>query len=727
MDIIGSNKSIYNRLNYCKTNKMYHTGQKLGFKFMEVYPWDLNIAIITADLLYLDEKYNESFNILKKSIKMTTDEKTNELILHKMKLTYEKTDNSIKTNNEMIIKSNLNLITFVTTTCKRLNLFMNTMNSFLNNCIDKNLISEWICIDDNSSKEDIDIIKQNFPFLKIISKDYEDKGHARSLNILRHCVRTPYLFLLEDDWTIINNISLVNLLEVVNQDDKYGQCLINQYYTETLDDWNVCGGTFHKTIYGNNYIKHCFKEIDDCKKFGGKLSSIYWPYFSLRPGLTKMNIINEIGNFNENANHFEMDFAYKYANKGYKTCFIPGINSIHTGRLTKDINSDKLNAYKLNNEEQFTKKTITNRVKISNSKLNYYYNMIYPTNIPKIDETGEDTKLFMYEKPKIKVDIIPKYKNIIVNMKNRTDRKQFMQKQISKHNQNYIFYEAINGNNVKKTHQLYQIFENNDYNFRCGMIGCALSHIAIWYNLLLDKSADMYIILEDDITFVDDYERKLQYIINNSLNDNWEIMFLGHFLRNNIKETDEVIPSWSKWTRNQSLTKSLGGTIGYMINKQGALKMIKYIEKIGMTNCIDTMMQKAANDINVFYLNSHIIHSECYRGDNKNSLDTDIQFNFNNLYKSFEQRLQEEIEFFIKYNIDYELINKEQNQYSDNKVYLAPSNIILPFDYKYTLGKLNVWIPNKILNDDIKYERSNYKLQQYNKEKKIYEYTLDMI
>ena len=51
-------------------------------------------------------------------------------------------------------------------------------------------------------------MKRLFPFLKIITKDIEDKGHPRSLNIVKQTIQTPYMFSLEDDWNIINKISL---------------------------------------------------------------------------------------------------------------------------------------------------------------------------------------------------------------------------------------------------------------------------------------------------------------------------------------------------------------------------------------------------------------------------------------------------------------------------------------------------------------------------------------
>ena len=47
-----------------------------------------------------------------------------------------------------------NKLTFTITTCKRFDLFEKTINSFLNCCLDIDLIDEFIGVDDNSSKQD---------------------------------------------------------------------------------------------------------------------------------------------------------------------------------------------------------------------------------------------------------------------------------------------------------------------------------------------------------------------------------------------------------------------------------------------------------------------------------------------------------------------------------------------------------------------------------------------
>ena len=60
-------------------------------------------------------------------------------------------------------------ITFVSTTCKRLDLFIITMDSFLNFCKDIYIIDRWLCIDDNSYT-----IPQYDGVIKIIQIDNQE-------------------------------------------------------------------------------------------------------------------------------------------------------------------------------------------------------------------------------------------------------------------------------------------------------------------------------------------------------------------------------------------------------------------------------------------------------------------------------------------------------------------------------------------------------------------------
>jgi len=77
-----------------------------------------------------------------------------------------------------------NSIIITMTTCKRYNLFEQTVNSFLECCRDlEDYIFCWLVVDDNSSAEDRNRMKRDYPFMTFVFKDSENKGHARSMNI----------------------------------------------------------------------------------------------------------------------------------------------------------------------------------------------------------------------------------------------------------------------------------------------------------------------------------------------------------------------------------------------------------------------------------------------------------------------------------------------------------------------------------------------------------------
>ena len=68
----------------------------------------------------------------------------------------------------------------------------------------------------------------------------------------------------------------------------------------------------------------------------------------------------------------------------------------------------------------------------------------------------------------------------------------------SVHVNKYEFFEAIDGKELTSTPELLSLFKMNDFNYKKGVMGCALSHIHLWNNLINDKDNDFYVIFEDE-------------------------------------------------------------------------------------------------------------------------------------------------------------------------------------------------------------------------------------
>jgi len=676
-----SNSLATNILRYTISTCQFRLGYIFADYFNILFPNSIDIKEEYAIICYKLEKYEKSYDVFDEILNFKgLPENILERLLFNQHFSIDHVSNRYTYYNkdkvEQIIskeRSSLPLITLSITTCKRLDLFVPTMNSFIN-CIDVELIDEWLCVDDNSSDEDRKKMQELYPFFTFIWKDKSDKGHPRSMNIIKNSVKTPYLFHLEDDWKFFVKKNYIrDCLDVLNTDDKIGQCLINKNYTETSEDISVKGGLFKQTNFGTRYYIHEYVKNDEeklewYKKYGNCLSSNYWPHFSLRPSLFRTSIFKEIGEFNENVGHFEMEYAYRYLEKGYISTFFEGIYSLHTGRLTSEkYDVTKINAYKLNNEQQFIKKPLT-----------------------PVEETSE-------------VDITELGLNIktyVLNLDRRPDRWENFKKNARELEfLNYERFSAIDGSKLQSTQQLQRIFDGNDYNMQVGAVGCAMSYFKM-FTELISSEYDAFLFLEDDIIITNGFDIKFLHLCKQLKNVLWDIVFIGH----HIKDTEDLgykgnkLPEIEKWDVFRSFKNSLGGTIGFMVTKDGARKFLDFVNDTRLINCVDTALQKSANELDVYYCYPHLVFSECFRHNNKDTIDTDIQNDFSSLTIPLIDKVRTELDLLKQQNINIEKYGKE-----------------LVFEKLNTENEFNCYCLDKDISD----------LKRFCKKNKIKYYTYD--
>ena len=629
------NPTEHNAINIVRvlrTHGLNHTSLLLGEFFASLFPMYLDILDELALCSYFVNDQTLAFDYHTKQLqaKGISESHANKLLFNQHFSIDHVSDRYIYYNKAIVDKimkqkpSNFPLLTLSITTCKRFDLFEKTMNSILNCFLDLDKIDYWLCVDDNSSEEDRKKMKELYPFLTFYFKTIEEKGHPQSMNIIRDKVTTSYLFHLEDDWKFFEKRNYITeCYDVLSSNSAIGQCLINKNYSEISRDIDIKGGIFHTTHSGLRYYIHeyCSNEQEQQKwaeKHGKGMSSNYWPHFSFRPSLMKTNIIKDLGEFDITKSHFEMDYAYRYINKGFVSAFLEGIHSLHIGRLTSERDDQtKLNAYALNNECQFTGKEEQVKVKSSD--------VIIPV---------ENIKTF------------------VVNLDDRTDRWEKFEKDNGPDLKflNYKRFSAVDGKKLISTCQLQQIFENNDYRMRRGMVGCFMSHVKLYCDLIYDDQTDAYLILEDDIEITEDFENKYKFMLEQLNKDNnWSFCFLGHHIRDfssqNVYNNRTAMPKIEKFNAYKSFILSLGGTTGYLISKKGAKDFLDVLNTTGATNGIDTCIQKSANMLNVYYPTPHLIFSECLRCETQ-KVDSDIQFDYSYLEKTIEERIADEIKFY---------------------------------------------------------------------------------
>jgi hypothetical protein len=233
------------------------------------------------------------------------------------------------------------------TTCKRLDLFQQTMNSMKRNWKDLDQVDFFFCVDDNSSEEDRAIMQVDYPFFTYYMKTPEEKGHRESMNIIWNKlneVQPTYWIHLEDDWVFFQSENYVTrgiaLLEKY-EDRAIHQLVFNREYGLMMEDMKRVGGVLlepgvwlheQKPVQGPNCA--------------------YWPHYSLQPSITRTKVILELGNYDSPNSFFERDYADRYGAKGYQTMFFNSIYSLHIGKQHWE--TDGKNAYQLNEITQGT-------------------------------------------------------------------------------------------------------------------------------------------------------------------------------------------------------------------------------------------------------------------------------------------------------------------------------------------------------------------------------------
>lgn len=647
----GDERHAVSAMKHCVDNKLYSIGVIVGKYLCKLLFWNLDIVYLTSKCAIGKNNYSLAYNLLSRILTFKgLPDNTIDQIIDETRQCVSHIENRYIYYNPNIVKrittrknKPIPLVTLTITSCKRFDLFKQTVNSFLNCCTDLHLIDRWICVDDNSSDEDREQMKEMYPFFEFIFKPVEQKGHPQSMNIIKKMLNTPYYFHMEDDWKFfVRRDYISDCMDVLQSAPTIGQCLINRNYAETGLD-NIKGGFRKNTYQGTRYFLHEFCNTEETKqkfneKYGNVPNCSYWCHFSFRPSLVRTVILHKIGDFNEKISHFEMDYAYRYFANGYVSAFLEGTYSLHIGRLTSERNDkNKPNAYELNGEAQLSGKE--NQI-----QQNQKENVIEPTGKNQIQKKAVEpiAKPIVSNKPPEKKKI--QLKVMVVNLDRRPDRWEKFQK--NDIGIKYQRYPAVDGSKLLPTEQLQRIFDGNDYNMRSGMVGCAMSHIKLCIDLI-NSEDDMFIIMEDDVEVVPDFTKKFVHVLR-QLDDDWDIVYLGHHLFPHYRKPEfydkDKMPIVEKWSRTKSLTYSMGGTGGYVISQKGAYRLLDFINKTGMTNGIDTVQQKAADEMQIYYCNPHLIYSECWTG--SNSPDTDIQFCYDSLTIPIEERIQNELTFY---------------------------------------------------------------------------------
>lgn len=302
-----------------------------------------------------------------------------------------------------------------------------------------------------------------------------------------------------------------------------------------------------------------------------------------------------------------------------------------------------------------------------------------------------------------------KRKILCLNLKRRDDRKREMIQIFEDNKVNgYEFYEATDGKEIVRTEYLTKLFEGNNFRYRRGESGCALSHYNIWIDLLKDETNDYYIVFEDDVVLCNNFITKLDYIENDLEKIEWDIYFIGYHVNRVYLEKYKKI---YRMDTNNIISQKLnmeacgGGTFGYIINKKGAQKMVDNIKENKIRYAIDYLIIKNDNLIK-YEAFPNIVFSEIAFD---NTDKGDIQYHKSTMYDNpIDAKQYDDYEFYP---------NKDSDGYDIMYVYLM---YLSDNNYIDTLKAICDSIPNSVGFNTYGYIKYKVDVTKLNEIKNIY-------
>lgn len=284
---------------------------------------NFNQVILLCDEILNDFELKENTNVrlkfetlkMKSLIKLQNNDTDMSQILSEINKTLLKRN---EINLQLLERGKIiqNKISIVITNYISYDSFSSTINSFIKNCLNYNLICEWYVIDDKHDYESNNLIRDNYPFIKIITKDKNDVDFILSLNLIKENIKAKYLLLLPCGWKFIEKrnyiLDCIHFIENISCNN-ISQVIFNRNNLRCVDDLNK--ENFMGSVVNHQDKKYIFND----KNYG----------FYFVPSIISFDVISKLSEF-ENVINNEITYSNIYKNAGMKSYSIDIISCYYS-------------------------------------------------------------------------------------------------------------------------------------------------------------------------------------------------------------------------------------------------------------------------------------------------------------------------------------------------------------------------------------------------------------
>ena len=226
----------------------------------------------------------------------------------------------------------------------------------------------------------------------------------------------------------------------------------------------------------------------------------------------------------------------------------------------------------------------------------------------------------------------------IINMDRRADRLEKFSKNHPELAGRVMRLPAFEGVKLTLTPRIARLFAPHDFNWKKPVMGCALSHLAIWTQLANEREdIGNYLILEDDARLAPGWREAWEKAADEkALPADWDVVYLGGVLPPNREAFESCVEKINPYVGRVRENTIFGQNpanryfhfcaYAYVLTRRGAQKILEVLKaKGGYWTSADHMICNIQQFLNIYFL--HPLVAGCYQDDDpayKNSQFNDF-------------------------------------------------------------------------------------------------------